>query len=161
MSGDHHKRRTVRIAGREITFIVGFGVLVLAVVGLAAGVVGRSAAQQQTLSESGRATRALALLRGRDYALPQDVQDIVPDILRHRLVLSYDALADDVPADHIVARIMASVPIPSVASRQGASPNGHSPNGQPAPTSGVPAGMAGPFDTHAPHQQPTMWPGQQ
>ena len=49
-----------------------------------------------------RAARALALLRGRDYALPQDVQDIAPDILRHRLVLSYDALADDVPADHIV-----------------------------------------------------------
>ena len=49
-----------------------------------------------------RATRALALLRGRDYALPQDVQDIAPDILRHRLVLSYDALADDIPADHIV-----------------------------------------------------------
>ena len=49
-----------------------------------------------------RATRALALLRGRDYALPQDLQDIAPDILRHRLVLSYDALADDIPADHIV-----------------------------------------------------------
>ena len=46
-----------------------------------------------------RATRALALLRGRDYALPQDVQDIAPDMLRHRLVLSYDALADDIPAD--------------------------------------------------------------
>jgi MoxR-like ATPase len=67
-----------------------------------------------------RATRALALLRGRDYALPQDLLDIAPDILRHRLVLSYDALADDIPADHIVARIMASVPMPSVASRQGA-----------------------------------------
>src|SRR5919107_2226164 len=83
-----------------------------------------------------RATRALALLRGRDYALPQDVQDIVPDILRHRLVLSYDALADDIPADHIVARIMQNVPMPSVASRQGASPNGH----YPAPVSGVPGG---------------------
>lgn len=69
-----------------------------------------------------RATRALALLRGRDYALPQDVQDIAPDILRHRLVLSYDALADDVPADHIVARIMSTVPIPSVAPRQNAVP---------------------------------------
>ena len=102
-----------------------------------------------------RATRALALLRGRDYALPQDVQDIVPDILRHRLVLSYDALADDVPADHIVARIMQSVPMPSVASRQGASPNGH----QPGPTSGVPAGA---FDTQ-PHPAPfgTAWPGRQ
>ncbi|MGW0435829.1 AAA family ATPase [Micromonospora sp. NPDC003197] len=67
-----------------------------------------------------RATRALALMRGRDYALPQDVQDIAPDILRHRLVLSYDALADDVPADHIVGRIMSTIPLPSVAPRQNA-----------------------------------------
>jgi MoxR-like ATPase len=65
-----------------------------------------------------RATRALALLRGRDYALPQDVLDIAPDILRHRLVLSYDALADEIPADHIVARVLAAVPLPSVAPRQ-------------------------------------------
>nr|WP_203711959.1 MoxR family ATPase [Asanoa siamensis] len=69
-----------------------------------------------------RAARALALLRGRDYVLPQDVQDIAPDILRHRLVLSYDALADDVPADHIVARLMTAVPLPSVAPRQQAAP---------------------------------------
>jgi MoxR-like ATPase len=66
-----------------------------------------------------RATRALSLLRGRDYALPQDVQDVAPDILRHRLVLSYDALADDVPVDHIVGRILATVPLPTVAPRQG------------------------------------------
>jgi MoxR-like ATPase len=96
-----------------------------------------------------RATRALALLRGRDYALPQDLQDIAPDILRHRLVLSYDALADDIPADHIVARIMQSVPVPSVAARQGVSPNGQ----QHGPTSGIPAGVpAG--------NQSTVWPGQ-
>ncbi|MCW3840878.1 MoxR family ATPase [Micromonospora yasonensis] len=69
-----------------------------------------------------RATRALALLRGRDYALPQDVQDIAPDILRHRLVLSYDALADDVPADHIVHRVMSTIPLPSVAPRQQSTP---------------------------------------
>ncbi len=95
-----------------------------------------------------RATRALALLRGRDYALPQDLQDVAPDILRHRLVLSYDALADDIPADHIVARIMQMVPMPSVASRQGTSPNGSqhppAPNGAPPngiqPISGIPAG---------------------
>ncbi|GGM13442.1 AAA family ATPase [Dactylosporangium sucinum] len=65
-----------------------------------------------------RASRALALLRGRDYALPQDVQDIAPDILRHRLVLSYDALADDIPADDIVRRVLAAVPPPTVAPRQ-------------------------------------------
>jgi MoxR-like ATPase len=71
-----------------------------------------------------RATRALALLRGRDYVLPQDVQDIAPDILRHRLVLSYDALADDIPTDQIVARVMAAVPMPSVTPRQHATPPG-------------------------------------
>jgi MoxR-like ATPase len=108
-----------------------------------------------------RATRALALLRGRDYALPQDVQDIAPDILRHRLVLSYDALADDIPADHIVARIMASVPMPSVASRQGTSPNGHPgahPNGHPVSALPAPASGAPAFDSMP--QQPA-WPGQQ
>ncbi|MGI5214791.1 AAA family ATPase [Plantactinospora sp. CA-290183] len=81
-----------------------------------------------------RATRALALLRGRDYALPQDVQDIAPDILRHRLVLSYDALADDIPADHVVDRVMATIPLPSVAPRQDATPNGA---GSPPPLGGT------------------------
>jgi MoxR-like ATPase len=82
-----------------------------------------------------RATRAMALLRGRDYALPQDVQDIAPDILRHRLVLSYDALADDVPADHIVGRVMTAIPVPSVAPRQNATPT---PPVNPASTSNWP-----------------------
>ncbi|HYN97996.1 MAG TPA: MoxR family ATPase [Pilimelia sp.] len=77
-----------------------------------------------------RATRALALLRGRDYALPQDVQDVAPDILRHRLVLSYDALADDVPADHVIGRVMATVPLPTVAPRQQS--GGPAPMPQPA-----------------------------
>jgi len=86
-----------------------------------------------------RATRALALLRGRDYALPQDVQDVAPDILRHRLVLSYDALADDIPADHIVGRVLATVPLPTVAPRQAANPYGN--GGQLAPQS--PAGWPG------------------
>jgi len=67
-----------------------------------------------------RATRALALLRGRDYALPQDVEEVAPDVLRHRLVLSYDALADDVPADSIVRRVIEGVPLPTVAPRQSA-----------------------------------------
>jgi MoxR-like ATPase len=94
-----------------------------------------------------RATRALALMRGRDYALPQDVQDIAPDILRHRLVLSYDALADDIPADHIVARVMANVPLPSVAPRQSAAPAAAQPS---APPAGVGAGAPQPAGA---------WPG--
>jgi MoxR-like ATPase len=67
-----------------------------------------------------RAARALALMRGRDYTLPQDLADIAPDVLRHRLVLSYDALADDIPAERIVARIIEAVPLPAVAPRQSA-----------------------------------------
>ena len=88
-----------------------------------------------------RAARALALMRGRDYALPQDLSDIAPDVLRHRLVLSYDALADDIPADRIVERIMQAVPLPTVSPRQSAAPNPTdfvlpptaTPNGGPAP----------------------------
>jgi MoxR-like ATPase len=64
------------------------------------------------------AGRALALLRGRDYVLPQDVLDIAIDVLAHRLVLSYDAIADGVPAAHAVRRILQTVPLPQVAPRQ-------------------------------------------
>lgn len=63
------------------------------------------------------AARALALVRGRDYVLPQDVVDVAPDVLRHRLVLSYDALADGIPVDHIVTRVLRTVPLPQVSAR--------------------------------------------
>ena len=56
--------------------------------------------------------RALAFLRGRDYALPEDVTDLVPDVLRHRLVLSYEALSDARTPDELVTRIMQAVPAP-------------------------------------------------
>ena len=56
--------------------------------------------------------RALAFLRGREYALPEDVTDLVPDVLRHRLVLSYEALSESRTADEIVTRIMRAVPAP-------------------------------------------------
>ena len=56
--------------------------------------------------------RALAVLRGRRYALPSDVVELAPDVLRHRLVLGYAALADGVSADTIIARILTLVPAP-------------------------------------------------
>ncbi|MEO5699299.1 MAG: MoxR family ATPase [Casimicrobiaceae bacterium] len=56
--------------------------------------------------------RALAFLRGRDYVLPEDVTDIAPDVLRHRLVLSYEALASSLTADDIVRRVMENVRAP-------------------------------------------------
>jgi MoxR-like ATPase len=62
--------------------------------------------------------RALSLLRGRTYALPQDVFDIAPDVLRHRLVLSYEALAQGVEVDHILARVLSTVPAPRIAPSQ-------------------------------------------
>jgi len=65
-----------------------------------------------------RAGRALALLRGRSYALPQDVFDVAPDVLRHRLVLSYEALARDLTPDHLLARILSTVPAPRIAPSQ-------------------------------------------
>jgi MoxR-like ATPase len=56
--------------------------------------------------------KAMALLRGRKYALPEDMLDVVPDVLRHRIVLSYEALAEDMTPDTIVKRILQSVPVP-------------------------------------------------
>jgi MoxR-like ATPase len=58
--------------------------------------------------------KALAILRGREYALPEDVRDIAPEVLRHRIMLSYEALADDAKLEEIVAKIIAAVPVPRV-----------------------------------------------
>ena len=59
-----------------------------------------------------RAARAHAWLAGRDYVSPADIQAVAPDVLRHRLLLSYQARADGVRADEIVARLLARVPVP-------------------------------------------------
>jgi MoxR-like ATPase len=56
--------------------------------------------------------RALAFLRGRRYALPSDVAELMPDVLRHRLVLSYQGLADGVTADAVIAAVLEKHPPP-------------------------------------------------
>ncbi len=61
-----------------------------------------------------QAARALALLRGRDYVLPQDLAELAKDALRHRLVLSYQALAEQVSADTILDAVLARVPLPRI-----------------------------------------------
>ncbi|GAA4154047.1 MoxR family ATPase [Gryllotalpicola daejeonensis] len=58
--------------------------------------------------------RALAFLRGRGYVLPQDLAELALDVLRHRVVLSYEALADDLDADAVVSRVLGAVPAPEV-----------------------------------------------
>jgi len=76
-------------------------------------------AQYLTYGASPRATihlvegaRALAFLRGRTYAIPEDLTDLVPDILRHRLALSYEALAEGLTPDELIMRIMKHMPAP-------------------------------------------------
>jgi MoxR-like ATPase len=69
------------------------------------------------------AGRALAVLRGRRYLLPEDIAEVTPEILRHRIMLSYDAMADGVKVDDVVRRIITGTEAPRMASQ--------SPNGQP------------------------------
>lgn len=57
--------------------------------------------------------RALALLRGRSYALPEDMSDLVHDVLRHRVVLSYEGLSEGLDSDELIHRIMKAVPAPA------------------------------------------------
>jgi MoxR-like ATPase len=65
------------------------------------------------------AARALAFIRGRDYALPHDLIELALDVLRHRLVLSYEALSDDVTADAVLASVLAALPVPDAPARPG------------------------------------------
>jgi MoxR-like ATPase len=62
-----------------------------------------------------QASRALALIRGRDYVTTDDVRALAKDALRHRLVLSYTALAEGVTADRILDTVLSSVPVPEVS----------------------------------------------
>jgi MoxR-like ATPase len=66
-----------------------------------------------------RAARALALLRGRGHVAYSDVRDLAPDVLRHRIVLSYDALSDDVTVDNLLERVLGAVVEPSASAPRG------------------------------------------
>jgi MoxR-like ATPase len=57
-----------------------------------------------------RGAKSLALLRGRSYASPQEVFDVAPEVLRHRLVLTYDAMARDITVEHVIHRVLSTVP---------------------------------------------------
>jgi MoxR-like ATPase len=58
------------------------------------------------------AARALAFIRGRDYVLPKDLTEVALDVFRHRLVLSYEALSDDITADMVLIQVLAALPAP-------------------------------------------------
>jgi len=121
-------------------------------------------ADQIALGASPRATlglmaagRALALLRGRRFLVPQDIYDIAPEVMRHRVLLSYDALATGAQADDVIRRILEVTPAPRVAPHQfewsgPGAPTGPGsqtgPTGQAAPTQ--PIGPRGPWSWEAP-----------
>ncbi|GAA2856701.1 MoxR-like ATPase [Actinoplanes cyaneus] len=63
------------------------------------------------------AARALAYIRGREYVVPEDLADLALDVMRHRMVLSYEALSDDVTADLILSKIMANLSFPEPTGR--------------------------------------------
>lgn len=87
--------------------------------------------------------RALALLRGRDYVVPQDVLEVVPDVLRHRLVLSYDALADEVSPDDVIQRVLQTVGLPQIAAAPTPTPAGAPvPSGTPVQAGNAPGSAA-------------------
>ncbi|WP_277102146.1 AAA family ATPase [Corynebacterium vitaeruminis] len=70
------------------------------------------------------ASRALALIHGRDYVLPTDVQAVAKDVMSHRLVLGFDAVADNIQPTQVIDRILAMVPPPTpVWNQQGGQPN--------------------------------------
>jgi MoxR-like ATPase len=61
------------------------------------------------------AAKTLAFVRGRAYVVPQDITDLVHDVMRHRIILSYEALADGVSADDILDKVTEAVPAPPQA----------------------------------------------
>jgi MoxR-like ATPase len=76
-----------------------------------AGYIGFGASPRATIHLI-EAARALGFLRGRAYVLPEDIVDVAPDVLRHRLVRTYDAMADEVSSDQLLTRILSHLPVP-------------------------------------------------
>jgi MoxR-like ATPase len=60
----------------------------------------------------GLGARAIAFLQGRGYVTPQDVKDIAQDVLRHRVILTYEAEAEEMTSEDVIAKILSTVPVP-------------------------------------------------
>ncbi|HEX9669530.1 MAG TPA: MoxR family ATPase, partial [Thermoanaerobaculia bacterium] len=59
-----------------------------------------------------RAAKAMALVRGRGYVIPEDVKEVAADVLRHRLIPTYEAEAEEITSDDLVARLLDRIPVP-------------------------------------------------
>jgi MoxR-like ATPase len=91
------------------------------------------------------AARALALIHGRDYVLPTDVQSVAKDVMAHRIVLGFDAVADNIAPAQVIERIVAMVPPPTPVWNQQSGPNHQTPPGRTVPSA---------HTYPAPYQQP-------
>ncbi len=76
-----------------------------------AGLVAFGASPRATIYLA-RAAKAMALVRGRGYVIPEDVKDVAPDVLRHRIVATYEAEAEEVSTDELVRRLLDRVQVP-------------------------------------------------
>jgi MoxR-like ATPase len=97
------------------------------------------------------AARALALIHGRDYVLPTDVQSVAKDVMAHRLVLGFDAVADNIAPAQVIERIVAMVPPPTPVWNQQSGPNHQTPPGRSVPSANTYTAPSGPYQHPVPN----------
>ena len=97
------------------------------------------------------AARALALIHGRDYVLPTDVQSVAKDVMAHRLVLGFDAVADNIAPAQVIERIVAMVPPPTPVWNQQSGPNHQTPPGRSVPSANTYTAPPGPYQHPVPN----------
>ena len=97
------------------------------------------------------AARALALIHGRDYVLPTDVQSVAKDVMAHRLVLGFDAVADNIAPAQVIERIVAMVPPPTPVWNQQSGPNHQTPPGRSVPSANTYTAPSGPYQQPVPN----------
>jgi MoxR-like ATPase len=97
------------------------------------------------------AARALALIHGRDYVLPTDVQSVAKDVMAHRIVLGFDAVADNVAPAQVIERIVAMVPPPTPVWNQQSGPNHQTPPGRSVPSANTYTAPPAPYHQPVPN----------
>jgi MoxR-like ATPase len=97
------------------------------------------------------AARALALIHGRDYVLPTDVQSVAKDVMAHRIVLGFDAVADNIAPAQVIERIVAMVPPPTPVWNQQSGPNHQRQPGRSVPSGNTYSAPSTPYQQPVPN----------
>jgi MoxR-like ATPase len=97
------------------------------------------------------AARALALIHGRDYVLPTDVQSVAKDVMAHRVVLGFDAVADNIAPAQVIERIVAMVPPPTPVWSQQSGRNHQTPPGRSVPSGNTYSAPSAPYQQPVPN----------